>query len=177
MWQAAQDGVVTIVRSPILIIKALVKPLRDGNMEIEIQYRELFEANAVRFLDTSYPVFEHAAHLRTMARLTTPDAIHAATALRTGCSLFITNDADFATSKTSQSPSWTISSQMRIWDDAGYLDANTCVYRMVHLVRSSWGHRSQHEATVVDLMKPYRDTRRREHSVIRRLLEFVRGGA
>ena len=41
LWEAAQDGAVTIVSSPILIIEALVKPLRDGNMEIEMQYREL----------------------------------------------------------------------------------------------------------------------------------------
>ena len=95
LWQAAQDGVVTIVSSPILIIEALVKPLRDGNTEIEMQYSELFEANAVRFLDASYPVFEDAARLRAVASLTTPDAIHAATALRAGCSLFVTNDADF----------------------------------------------------------------------------------
>ena len=77
------------------MVEALVKPLRDGNTEIEMQYRELFEANAVRFLDASYGVFEHAARLRAVARLTTPDAIHAATALRADCSLFVTNDADF----------------------------------------------------------------------------------
>ena len=95
LWEAAQDGAVTIVSSPILIIEALVKPLRDGNMEIEMQYRELFQANAVRFLDASYPVFEDAARLRATTRLTTPDAIHAATALRADCSLFVTNDTDF----------------------------------------------------------------------------------
>jgi predicted nucleic acid-binding protein len=95
LWQAAEDGVVTVVSSPILIIEALVKPLRDGNTEIEMQYRELFEANAVRFLDASHPVFEDAARLRAVAGLTTPDAIHAATALRVGSSLFVTNDADF----------------------------------------------------------------------------------
>ena len=95
LWQAAQDGELTIVSSPILIVEALVKPLRDGNREIETQYRELFGANAVRFLDASYQVFEDAARLRAVARLTTPDAIHAATALRAGCSLLVTNDADF----------------------------------------------------------------------------------
>ncbi|MXW24719.1 MAG: PIN domain-containing protein [Dehalococcoidia bacterium] len=99
LWQAAQDGAVTIVSSPILIVEALVKPFRDGNTEIEMQYRELFEANAVRFLDASRPVFEDAARLRAVARLTTPDAIHAATALRAGCSLFVTNDADFRKGK------------------------------------------------------------------------------
>lgn len=36
LWQAAQDGTVRIVSSPILIVEALVKPLRDGNTEIEM---------------------------------------------------------------------------------------------------------------------------------------------
>ena len=95
MWQEAQDGNLTIVSSPVLVIEALVKPLREGNAEIEMQYRELFSSNAVRLLDASYQVFEDAARLRASTRLKTPDALHAATALRAGCALFITNDTDF----------------------------------------------------------------------------------
>ena len=82
------------------MIEALVKPLRDGNTEIESQYRELFAPNAVRLLDASYQVFADAARLRAETALKTPDALHAATALRVGCALFITNgtitnDTDF----------------------------------------------------------------------------------
>ena len=95
MWQEAQDGNLTIVSSPVLVVEALVKPLRDGNTEIEMQYRELFGANAVRLLEASYPVFEDAARLRADTGLAIPDALHAATALRAGCALFITNDTDF----------------------------------------------------------------------------------
>ena len=39
MWEQVQDGNLTVVSSPILVIEALVKPLRDGNTEIELQYR------------------------------------------------------------------------------------------------------------------------------------------
>ena len=95
MWQEAQDGNLTIVSSPVLVVEALVKPLRDGNTEIEMQYRELFGANAVRLLEASYPVFEDAARLRAETGLAIPDALHAATALRADCALFITNDTDF----------------------------------------------------------------------------------
>ena len=95
MWEQAQDGNLTVVSSPILVIEALVKPLRDGNTEIESQYRELFASHAVRLLDASYQVFADAARLRAETALKTPDALHAATALRAGCALFITNDADF----------------------------------------------------------------------------------
>ena len=95
MWEQAQDGDLTIVSSPVLVIEALVKPLRDGNTEIESQYRELFASNVVRLLDASYQVFEDAARLRAETGLKTPDALHAATALRVGCALFITNGTDF----------------------------------------------------------------------------------
>ena len=95
MWQEAQDGKLTIVSSPVLAIEALVKPLRDSNKEIETQYRELFRTNAVRLLEAPYEVFEDAARLRAQTGLAIPDAIHAATALRAGCALFITNDTDF----------------------------------------------------------------------------------
>ena len=80
---------------PVLLVETLVKPLQDGNSEIESQYRELFGANAVRLLEASYSVFEDAARVRAETGLKTPDAIHAATALRAGCALFITNDTDF----------------------------------------------------------------------------------
>ena len=95
MWQRAQDGALTIVSSPVLVVEALVKPLRDGDTEIEMQYRELFEAGAVRLLAASYPVFEDAARIRAQTGLATPDAVHAATALSAGCALFVTNDTDF----------------------------------------------------------------------------------
>ena len=95
MWQEAQDGNLTIISSPLLVLESLVKPLRDGNTEIELQYRELFASNAVRLLDASYQVFEDAASIRAETGLKTPDALHAATAIRAECTLFITNDNDF----------------------------------------------------------------------------------
>lgn len=95
MWLAAQDGNITIVSSPILVAEALVKPIRDGNKDIEAQYRELFASSAVRLLEATYEVFEDAARIRAETGLKTPDAIHAATAIRADCALFVTNDQDF----------------------------------------------------------------------------------
>ena len=95
MWQQAQDGNLSIVSSPVLITEVLVKPLQVGNTEIEVQYRELFASNAVSLLDAPYGVFEDAARLRARTGLKIPDALHAATALRAGCALFVTNDTDF----------------------------------------------------------------------------------
>ena len=95
MWQQGQDGALSIVSSPILVTEVLVKPLQVGNTEIEMQYREVFASNAMRLLEASYAVFDDAARLRAESGLKLPDALHAATALRAGCELFITNDTDF----------------------------------------------------------------------------------
>jgi predicted nucleic acid-binding protein len=40
-------------------------------------------------------ILETAAQLRASTHLKTPDAIHAATALESGCTLFVTNDPAF----------------------------------------------------------------------------------
>ena len=95
VWQAAQRGDLTVASGGLIVLESLVKPLRDGNREIEAQYRELFEASVFEILDMPLAVFERAAEIRAFARLKTADALHAATALQAGCDLFITNDADF----------------------------------------------------------------------------------
>ena len=95
MWQAAQEGQVTVVSSGLTVVESLVKPLRDGNEEIEAQYREVFEASVFGILDMPLAVFELAAQIRANAQLKMADALHAATALHAGCDLFVTNDTDF----------------------------------------------------------------------------------
>ena len=76
MWEQAQNGNLTVVSSPVLVLETLVKPLQDGNSEIESQYRELFGANAVRLLEASYSVFEDAARVRAeTATLSTPQQL------------------------------------------------------------------------------------------------------
>ncbi len=95
MWWAAEEGDVTVASSGLTVLEALVKPIRDGNEEIEAQYREVFEASVFRVLDMPLVVFEWAAQVRAGAQLKTADALHAATALHAGCDLFVTNDVDF----------------------------------------------------------------------------------
>ena len=95
MWEAAEDGALTVVSSGLIVAETLVKPLRDANSQIEAQYREVFEASVLRILEMPLLVFEHAARVRADTGLKTADALHAAAALQAGCDLFITNDADF----------------------------------------------------------------------------------
>ena len=55
----------------------------------------LFAAQEVQVVPATRQLWEDTARLRAATGLKTPDALHAVTALRAECMLFITNDAGF----------------------------------------------------------------------------------
>ena len=81
--------------SELVVLETLVKPLRDGNRVLERLFRSLFASYEVRLLPATLAIWEQAATIRAVARLKTPDALHAASAIHAKCNLFITNDSDF----------------------------------------------------------------------------------
>ena len=85
----------TVVCSEMVIAETLVRPLREGHAELETAFRAVFAAPEVQLVPATRQVWEDAARIRAASGLKTPDALHAATALRSGCALFITNDTDF----------------------------------------------------------------------------------
>lgn len=95
MWQLAQAGQFEVVSSELVILETLVKPLRDGDTILENLFRELLAAREVRVIPATASLWEQAARLRATTGLKTPDALHAATALAVGSTLFITNDGAF----------------------------------------------------------------------------------
>ena len=75
----------------------MVKPIRDGNAILEQSFRDLLLASReIQLIPISLPILESAIELRATTRIKTSDAIHAATALQSGCNLFITNDKGFS---------------------------------------------------------------------------------
>ena len=95
MWQQANAGQFTIVSSELAILETLVKPIRENDTVVERLFDELFDSKEVTLIPATRQLWEEAARLRATTSLKTADALHAATALRTGCELFITNDSDF----------------------------------------------------------------------------------
>ena len=95
MWQQARARAFAIVSNEIIVLETLVKPLREGDMVVEMLLRSLFDASEVTLVPATRSLWEDAARPRAETGLKTPDALHAATALRAGCALFITNDTDF----------------------------------------------------------------------------------
>lgn len=96
LWQAAASGRVSVISSELTVLEALVKPLRNKNARLEAAFRAfLFDSAEFRLAPVELAVIEHAARLRAELGLKTPDALHAATALRAAAALFVTNDAAF----------------------------------------------------------------------------------
>ena len=77
------------------MLETLVKPLREGNTALETLFRRLLNANEVSLIPATRALWEEAARLRAATGLRTPDALHAATALHSGCPLFVSNDHAF----------------------------------------------------------------------------------
>jgi predicted nucleic acid-binding protein len=96
LWEALQAGSCQVVSSELTLLEVLVKPLRDGNLALAAVYRRILLAtNGLVCLAIDQEILELAGRIRADHRLKTPDAIHAATAIRSGATLFLTNDADF----------------------------------------------------------------------------------
>ena len=94
-WRQAEAGQFLVVCSELVIAETLVRPMREGNADLEGAFRSVFAAPEVQLVATTRQIWEDTARLRAETGLKTPDALHAATAMREGCSLFITNDTDF----------------------------------------------------------------------------------
>jgi len=95
MWLSAQAGQFEIISSELIILETLVKPLREDDVILENLFRALFYAQEVRLIPATAALWEQAARLRATTSLKTPDALHAATALAAGSTLFVTNDGSF----------------------------------------------------------------------------------
>ncbi len=95
VWQQARAGDFDVASSDITVLETLVKPLRERDEVVEMLLRSMFDAHEVSLVPATRELWEDAARIRASTGLKTPDALHAATALRAGCTAFITNDTDF----------------------------------------------------------------------------------
>lgn len=94
-WRQAEAGQLVVVCSELVIAETLVRPIREGYSDLVASFLAVFTAPEVDLIPTTRQSWEDTARLRAETGLKTPDALHAATALRAGCALFVTNDTDF----------------------------------------------------------------------------------
>jgi predicted nucleic acid-binding protein len=69
-----------------------VKPLREGNPNLLKDYDDYFEEAVAEIAPLSREVMDRATEIRAKYGFKTPDAIHLAAAVTSGCEVFLTND-------------------------------------------------------------------------------------
>lgn len=95
LWLKFQTGEIQIISSELILMEALVLPLRNNDTFLINAYEELLLSENMQLVPISQSILRQAANLRATTNLKTPDAIHAATALSVNCNQFITNDKGF----------------------------------------------------------------------------------
>jgi predicted nucleic acid-binding protein len=95
-WQTAHSRQTPFLTSELSLLEVLVAPLRAKDAKILAAYEGVLASSDIQLIPITMEVLREAAQLRaSIASLRTPDAIHAASALLAGCSMFICNDAGF----------------------------------------------------------------------------------
>ena len=95
VWRQAEAGQFFVVCSELAVAETLVRPIREGNEDLEAAFQAVFAAPEVRLISATRHIWEETARIRAETGLKTPDALHASTALQAASTLFITNDTDF----------------------------------------------------------------------------------
>jgi predicted nucleic acid-binding protein len=93
LFAALEDGRFTAVTSELSLAEVLVKPFELGHEDVAAAYTELLtSSDRLAVLPIDRAILVEAARQRAALGMRMPDAIHVATALATGCELFLTND-------------------------------------------------------------------------------------
>lgn len=92
-FEAMFRGEFTVVTSVVTLAEVLVYPVRQGNITLVRQYRDiLFNSQGFTTIEVNQNIAEIAAQFRANYNLRTPDALQIATAISAGASFFLTND-------------------------------------------------------------------------------------
>jgi predicted nucleic acid-binding protein len=93
MLQAAGDEVAI---SDLVRMECRIGPLRSGDVSGLADFDVFFANPDVRIVPLTPVVFDRAAEIRAHYGFKTPDSIHLAAALESGCDRFMTHDARLA---------------------------------------------------------------------------------
>ncbi|MBW4580242.1 MAG: PIN domain-containing protein [Tildeniella nuda ZEHNDER 1965/U140] len=96
LFQSIDQGNLQAITSELTLAEVLVKPIQNGNSIQQDTYKQAITSNShLLVIPIQRELLINAAQLRVTTNLKLPDAIHAATALATQCSTFLTNDLKF----------------------------------------------------------------------------------
>jgi len=97
LFQSIDQGNLTAVTSELSLAEALVKPIQNQDLAQQTTYKQFIRTSQnLSVIPVNRDVLIEAAILRATVNIKLPDAIHAATALLTQCTTFLTNDQSFS---------------------------------------------------------------------------------
>ncbi len=92
--EAVESGLIIGCTGDVSIAEILVKPYQSGNLELVASIKAFFRMeNFLSISSHDAETFDLAAQLRAKYNQKFIDALHYATAIRAGCTFFITNDS------------------------------------------------------------------------------------
>jgi len=93
LFEAFDEGHLKAITSELTLAEVLVKPLIDNNSRVSSAYQNAIQNSQVlEVVPINRTILIESARLRSTTNLRLPDAIHAATAMLSGCETFLTND-------------------------------------------------------------------------------------
>ena len=95
LWLKLKASELEVISSELSLMEVLIVPLRNNDTALVNDYEQLMLEGDIQLIPISQTILLQAARLRATTNLRTPDAIHAATAINTGCTLFLSNDRGF----------------------------------------------------------------------------------
>ena len=87
----AAPGVIQIA-SELTCLECRVKPLHDGNARLLKAFDDYFTVVVSKIVPLTRQVVDQATRIRAEYRFKTPDALHLAAAVESGCDVFLTHD-------------------------------------------------------------------------------------
>ena len=95
LFKMAVQGAATLVTSELTIAEILVHPYKLGRPDIATSYKRfLKDEGIVELITLSFEILDSAAATRAALGGTLADSMHVATATVSGCSAFVSNDAE-----------------------------------------------------------------------------------
>lgn len=81
------------ITSELTLSEVLVGPVGKGQLQIANQYRSvILDSDGISAIPVGIQVLERSVEVRTRTSAKLPDAIHIASAIEAGCTMFLSND-------------------------------------------------------------------------------------
>jgi predicted nucleic acid-binding protein len=90
--EARLRGLLSFMTSRLSRLECRCRPLREGDQRLLGLYETFFNGSELSLCDVTAEVIERATELRAKLNVRTPDAIHLASAVLYGVTVFLTGD-------------------------------------------------------------------------------------